>query len=60
MNKYAKRLIKYGVKNYKRYMIILFLLGITTIVFASLRPFFLQYLIDEIISLQKISILPYF
>ena len=60
MNKYTKRLIKYGVKNYKRYMIILFLLGIITIVFGSLRPFFLQYLIDEIISLQKVNILPYF
>ncbi|PNR94871.1 ABC transporter ATP-binding protein, partial [Petrotoga sp. 9PWA.NaAc.5.4] len=60
MNKYAKRLIKYGVKNYKRYMIILFLLGAVTIVFGSLRPFFLQYLIDEIISLQKGNILPYF
>ena len=60
MNKYTKRLIKYGVKNYKRNMIILFLLGIITIVFGSLRPFFLQYLIDEIISLQKVNILPYF
>ena len=60
MNKYAKRLIKYGVKNYKRYMIIVLILGIITIIFGSLRPFFLQYLIDEIISLQKINILPYF
>ena len=60
MNKYAKRLIKYGVKNYKRYMIIIFLLGIISIAFGSLNPFFLQYLIDEIISLQKINILPYF
>ncbi|HOP23910.1 MAG TPA: ABC transporter ATP-binding protein [Defluviitoga sp.] len=60
MNKYAKRLIKYGIKNYKRYMIIVLILGIITIIFGSLRPFFLQYLIDEIISLQKINILPYF
>jgi ABC-type multidrug transport system fused ATPase/permease subunit len=60
MNKYAKRLIKYGVKNYKRYMIIVLILGIITIIFGLLRPFFLQYLIDEIISLQKINILPYF
>ncbi|RAO98550.1 hypothetical protein PW5551_09400, partial [Petrotoga sp. 9PW.55.5.1] len=60
MNKFAKRLIKYGVKNYKRYMIIIFLLGMIAIAFGSLNPFFLQYLIDEIISLQKINILPYF
>jgi ABC-type multidrug transport system fused ATPase/permease subunit len=60
MNLHARRLIRYGIKNYKKYMIFMFLLGIATLVLAALRPFFIQYLIDDIISFQRINILPFF
>ncbi|POZ88872.1 ABC transporter ATP-binding protein [Petrotoga sibirica] len=56
----TRRLIRYGIKNYKKYMIFMFLLGIATLVLAALRPFFIQYLIDDIISFQRINILPFF
>ncbi|PNR97417.1 hypothetical protein X928_09700 [Petrotoga miotherma DSM 10691] len=60
MNLHARRLIRYGIKNYKKYMIFMFLLGVVTLALAALRPFFIQYLIDDIISFQRINILPFF
>jgi ABC-type multidrug transport system fused ATPase/permease subunit len=56
----TRRLIRYGIKSYKKYMIFMFLLGIATLALAALRPFFIQYLIDDIISFQRINILPFF
>jgi ABC-type multidrug transport system fused ATPase/permease subunit len=60
MSLHTRRLIRYGIKNYKKYMIFMFLLGVATLVLSSLRPFFIQYLIDDIISFQRINILPFF
>ncbi|WP_202695843.1 hypothetical protein [Petrotoga sp. 8T1HF07.NaAc.6.1] len=60
MSLYTRRLIRYGIKNYKKYMVFVFLLGVAALALAALRPFFIQFLIDDIISFQRINILPFF
>ncbi len=56
LNKQMRRLLKYGLK-YKKQQLILGLLFIPSLLFMVLRPFFIRYLIDDIVANGRESIL---